>query len=271
MSLPAAKVTSLWRYPVKSMLGEMLKTAEVTRRGLSGDRPYAVVDVATGKVASAKSPRKWARLFEFRASLAPESEGTNGHALRISLPNGTTVSVGRDDIDGLLSKELGCKVSLRSAASGGMAHTYEYDQAEEGAAQDAPVTEESMPDGTFFDEAVIHILTTATLRQLKDSHPEGRFAVERFRPNIVLNLADDQEGFVEEGWVGRTLRLGNEVRLRVTKPCLRCVMVNLRQETLPKDPDVLRTVARRNGGRAGVYAKVLRGGHVSIDDEVALD
>ena len=62
-------VVSLWRYPVKSMLGEELNAAEVTQRGLLGDRSYALVDSSDGKVASAKNPRKWPRLFDFRAAL----------------------------------------------------------------------------------------------------------------------------------------------------------------------------------------------------------
>src|SRR5260370_5147269 len=63
-------IVSLWRYPVKSMLGEELNAAEVTKRGLLGDRAYALVDGSDGKVASAKNPRKWPRLFDCRAALA---------------------------------------------------------------------------------------------------------------------------------------------------------------------------------------------------------
>src|ERR1700760_4593845 len=62
-------VVSLWRYPVKSMLGEELNAAEVTKHGLSGDRAYALVDSSDGKIASAKNPGKWPRLFDFRAAL----------------------------------------------------------------------------------------------------------------------------------------------------------------------------------------------------------
>ncbi|HEY6885732.1 MAG TPA: MOSC N-terminal beta barrel domain-containing protein, partial [Nitrososphaeraceae archaeon] len=60
-------VVSLWRYPVKSMMGEELNSSHVTERGLVGDRTYAVVDKQTGKVASAKNPRKWGKLFDFRS------------------------------------------------------------------------------------------------------------------------------------------------------------------------------------------------------------
>ena len=62
------RVVSLWRYPVKSMMGEELNEAEVTERGLLGDRAYALIDSSDGKAATAKNPRKWPRLFDFRAS-----------------------------------------------------------------------------------------------------------------------------------------------------------------------------------------------------------
>ncbi len=64
----AGTVVSLWRYPVKSMLGEELNSSYVTERGLIGDRAYALIDQKTGKVASAKNPRKWGKLFDFRAA-----------------------------------------------------------------------------------------------------------------------------------------------------------------------------------------------------------
>src|SRR6266542_2418501 len=92
---PAAlgSVVSLWRYPVKSMMGEELNASAVTERGLLGDRAYALVDGADGKVASAKNPRKWPQLFDFRASFieAPRG-GVKLPPVRITLPDGTIVT-----------------------------------------------------------------------------------------------------------------------------------------------------------------------------------
>jgi uncharacterized protein YcbX len=67
-SLQVGSVAALWRYPVKSMMGEELNCCEVTGRGLLGDRQFAVVDRATGKVGGAKNPRKWGNFFDFRAA-----------------------------------------------------------------------------------------------------------------------------------------------------------------------------------------------------------
>ena len=78
------------------------------------------------------------------------------------------------------------------------------------------------------------------------------------------------EGFAEDGWNGRTLALG-DVRLRVEGPCPRCVMTTLAQGSLPRDPEVLRTVVREHGGDVGVYASVLRGGRARRGDVVTLD
>jgi len=86
---PVGSVVSLWRYPVKSMMGEELNASYVSDRGLLGDRAYALVDQITGKVASAKNPRKWGRLFDFRASFVdPPKIGGKIPAVRITLPDG---------------------------------------------------------------------------------------------------------------------------------------------------------------------------------------
>jgi len=82
-------VVSLWRYPVKSMMGEELNAVEVTDRGLLGDRAYALRDPSNGKVVSAKHPRKWAKLFDFRAAFAESPRaGEKIPPVRITLPNG---------------------------------------------------------------------------------------------------------------------------------------------------------------------------------------
>jgi uncharacterized protein YcbX len=249
------------------MLGERLEEVEVTAAGLFGDRRYAVMDVATGRVASAKSPRKWGGLFRLRAALTAGPEESGGPAVCITLPDGGVVNSRQEEIERFLSRELGREVSLRGATAGGPGTTYEYDQSEE---DRETVSEEVMPDGTFFDEAVVHLLTTATLSWLRHLYPQGDFDVRRFRPNVVIETDDGFDGFVEQAWIGRTLKVGHEVSLKVTGSCSRCVMVNLPQPGLPKDPGILKTVAGHNGGDTGVYARVLEGGRVRTGDRVSL-
>src|SRR5437763_9560265 len=87
----------------------------------------------------------------------------------------------------------------------------------------------TLPEGTFFDVAMVHLLTTATLDRLRALYPQGRFEVRRFRPNIVVQLASGEAGFAENAWVGHTLAIGTAVRLNVISPCGRCVMTTLAQ------------------------------------------
>src|SRR6476660_6871947 len=108
-------VVSLWRYPVKSMMGEELNASEVTDRGLLGDRAYAVVDSADGKAASAKNPRKWPNLFDFRATLAEPDTATTIAPVRIALPDGTFVKSDQNDLNEILSKALDREVTLQTA------------------------------------------------------------------------------------------------------------------------------------------------------------
>ena len=124
------------------------------------------------------------------------------------------------------------------------------------------VTDFSFPEGTFFDCALVHLVTTATLDRLRELYPQGRFEVRRFRPNIVVETARGAKDFVENAWIGQTLTLANAVRLGITGPCARCVMTTLPQGDLPKDAGILRAAAQHNRANIGVYASILRGGKI---------
>ncbi|MBI3743976.1 MAG: MOSC domain-containing protein [Chloroflexi bacterium] len=264
-------VVSLWRYPVKSMMGEELNVVAVTERGLLGDRAYALVDRSDGKVASAKNPRKWPTLFDFRSAFAqPPRTGEKLPPVRITLPDGTLVGSEQSDRDQILSQALGRQVALEARAPEAPS-LEEYWPDIEGLAHRETVTDESTLAGTFFDLAVLHLLTTATLDRLRELYPQGRFEARRFRPNIVVEAASGEKSFVENTWIGRTLAIGDEVRLRITGPCPRCVMTTLPQGDLPKDPGVLRTAAQHNGVNVGVYAEVVRGGTIHRRDPIRLE
>ena len=112
-----------------------------------------------------------------------------------------------------------------------------------------------MPAGMFFDLATIHVLTTATINRLRELYPQGRFEVRRFRPNIVVRPDNDDAQFVETSWVGRELRIGDDVVLEITDHCPRRVMTTLPQGDLPKDSGILRTAARHNEVHIGVLCR----------------
>lgn len=266
-------VVALWRYPVKSMMGEELNASEVTQRGLLGDRSYGLLDSAEGKVASAKNPRKWPRLFDFRAALAEVPASAGRVPVRITLPDGTIVSSEQPDIDNALSRALKREVTLRAAASkvSQAATAEEYWPDMEGLDHRDTVTEFALPEGTFFDSAVVHLLTTSTLERLSELYPQGRFEVRRFRPNIVVETANGGKQFVENAWIGHTLAIGDTIQLSITGPCPRCVMTTLPQGDLPKDAAILRTAAQNNKANVGVYASVRRAGTVRRGDAVRLE
>lgn len=221
---PLGSVVALWRYPVKSMMGEDLNAVDVTARGLLGDRVYAIVDPETGKVASAKHPKKWPHMFDCRAAFVePPRGGEPLPPVRVSLPQGPSIRSDEAGFAETLEAMLGRGGVLQSVAPEEPV-LEEYWPDIEGLALRETVTEEAMPKGTFFDLGTVHLLTTATINRLRELYPAGRFEVRRFRPNIVVATAEGEPGFVENDWVGHTLAIGDTIRLRVTEPCPRCVM-----------------------------------------------
>jgi uncharacterized protein len=264
-------VVSLWRYPVKSMIGEELPASDVTERGLLGDRAYALVDVETGKVVSAKNPRRWANLFDFRAALVnPPQPPESIPAARITFPDGTMATTDDADAEACLSTKLGRPVRLASSVPEGPRIEGYWPDYEWLSSPDQ-VFEVKLPPGTFFDSAVVHIVTMATLDRLRSISPQSRFDVARFRPNIVIQTTEENDGFVENDWVGRSLAIGSDLRLAISDPCPRCVMTTLPQGDLPKDPNVLRTIVQHNYGNVGVLATVTKGGRVARGDTVTLE
>ena len=216
-------------------------------------------------VVSAKEPRKWGAMFGFRAAY---SEAVGESALppaRITFPDGEVVVSDSPSLNQALSGVLGREVVFEASAPSAPT-LEEYWPPIEGLDHQDTVTDEAMPEGTFFDAATVHLLTTSTIDRLRELYPPGRFEVRRFRPNVVVDAGD--AGFVENDWVGRELAFGDEVLLRVLKPCPRCVMTTLPQFDLPKDPGILCTAAKHNSANVGVYASVVRGGTVTRGDEL---
>jgi uncharacterized protein len=265
------RVAEMWRYPVKSMMGEEIDCAYVTGHGMLGDRAYALIDRATGKVASAKNPRKWPGLFGFKAAYcAPPSACDEIPPVMIALPDGGSFRSDSPGLDCALTSVLDREVSLtRGAPEKVMLEEYWPDM-DDLAHRDA-VTDEAMPPATFFDCAPMHLLTRATLAKLSALYPDGSFVVRRFRPNFVIATDSGAVSFAEQSWVGRTITIGPEVRLKITIGTGRCVMTTLPQGDLPRDLGILKTAVQHNGGQVGVYATVVRGGTVRSSDEVRLE
>ena len=186
-------VASLHRYPVKSMMGEELNATRVGTRGFQGDRAFAIADAETGKIASAKNPSKWPTLFNFRAVFTEPLNGDGLPPVRITFPDGSTVSTEDQNIARRLSSGLGKPVRfLKGATTAGTLEEYWPDI--DGLARRDVVTDEAMPVETFFDLGMIHLITTATLDSFRGLYPEGRFEPRRFRPNLVIQTAPRFQG-----------------------------------------------------------------------------
>jgi uncharacterized protein len=179
-------VVALRRYPVKSMMGEELNACEVTDRGLLGDRRFAVVADLPGRSGAAKNPRKSGNFFDFRAAYA-DAPKTGARISRSGSrsPDGTEVTSWQPDLEQILSGAFGWDVAFEEARPGQMpwgATAEEYWPDIAGLDYRDSVTDFQMPAGTFFDIAVVHLLTTATINRLRALYPDGRFEVRRFRP-----------------------------------------------------------------------------------------
>ena len=267
----AGMVGALWRYPVKSMAGEKVAGVFVNERGVWGDRAYALVDRATGKLASAKNPRKWQTLFDCRAHFVRTPEPTEPlPPAVITLPDGGCMMTDDALAAVRLTQVLGREVMI---ANGGcdQPSLEEYWPDVESLAHRDVVTDESIMPNSFFDGAPMHLLTTATLAALATHHRTGYFDARRFRPNIVIDTGESEPpSFKENEWIGRTLALGSEVLLKIERVTGRCVMTTLAQGELPRDLGILRAAAQHNGANVGVYATVLRGGAIREADAAIL-
>ena len=270
-------VTTLRRYPVKSMLGEDIDAGDVTRQGLARDRRLAVVSRRTGKVASAKYPRLWRGLLTLSAQA---QEG----AVRITLPDAKAVWSTDADVDEILSDLLNEPVTLTSTPPPGASLDRAVPEAVLRAGVRAQVPARIVeigagaPPGTFVDFAPLHLLTSSTLDRIAELSPYRTSHLVRYRPNIVIG--GEADGFTENDWLDRDLRIGDDLVLRVIARTPRCAVPTLAHGDLPRDAEALRVLARHNRLTpladadpepcAGVYAEVLHPGRVRTGDPVRL-
>jgi len=286
------EISEVWRFPVKSMLGQQLERVAVTATGVLGDRAWAVVDASDGKVASAKNPRKWRALLACRAEFLDDpTEEAPAPDVRITFPDGVVVTSADAGVHDSLSEYLGRPVTLTSRVPEtpifeetwpdveGIAPAEVIESTRARFDEDESVSDLSLAmaaPGSFLDLAPIHLVTTASLAEFGRRQPDSEFAIARFRPNFVIE--DAGEGFVENAWVGANVRLG-AATVNVLMPTMRCVMTTMAQGDLPEDRGVLRAASTHNRveiaglGKwacVGVYAGVVTPGVVVTGDAVAV-
>lgn len=225
------RVVQLHRYPVKSLGGERPEQVALERRGVVGDRLWALYDV-DGRFGSGKTSRRFRRmpgLLELRAAY-------DGDVPVVTFPDGRSLRGTDPEVHEALSAHVGRPVTL--TREGTVAHA---------------------------DEGPLHLVTTASLRAASSGAPVD---ARRTRANLVLDTPGDV-GFAEDRWVGRRLRVGT-AELALAAPMPRCVMVGMAQDGLPDDRAVLRDLLRRHDGYLGLVADVLVPGVVRTGDEARL-
>jgi hypothetical protein len=243
------------------MQGMQVRSVQINPTGIDGDRKWALIDVESGHVMSAK--RTAALLF------AHASDSS------VTLADGVQVAFDAEDVDAVLSRWLDREVTLRSAeTSDQLVYEMTFDPPDD----TAEAFEIPVPPGTFLDLGPVHLVTTATLDGCARGRPDLEWDVRRFRPNLLLDVSGPP--FVEDAWAGRRVQLGTVV-LEISQPTVRCALP-LRAQP-PVDPDgvglprqaelfkALESLNTEHPNHLGVYADVVVAGEVSVGDVVQLD
>ena len=272
-------VQALWRYPLKSALGERLGVAALAETGIVGDRAFALRDHETGRIASAKRPKLWRALLD----LAAAYDDAAGR-LVVTFPDGRRLDSLSDAIDDALSGHVGRPVSLLAERR----ETFELERArpDEVLARgiDADVAAEvrilgrAAPGSRFHDFAPVHILLAPSLRRIAEVAGRPDPEAVRYRANLLVS-GEGLDPFAENDWIGRRLRVGDAL-LEIVGPTARCAIPILAHgRDVASDPAILRAIDRENRVEVeagalpclGVYARVLRAGPAAHGDPCDLE
>ncbi|AQT79998.1 sulfurase [Mycolicibacterium litorale] len=289
--IPAGRITSIWRYPVKSMLGERLPEAQIGELGLHADRTWAVRDTETDVTTSAK---RLPGLLWCTARYAqnPPPEAGPGHApeVIIGFPDGTEVSSSDPAVHQQLSRYLDHSVELRALPPIDQREQYRAPMATKtdlraifGLDDDEPLPDLSMfpvrklaeisryatPVGSYVDAYPVHIVTEQSLATMAGLAPGSDFDIRRFRPTIVVD-SPSESAHPEWDWCGGTVH-APDAELQPLIPTIRCVMPSHEQPELKRDREITRTIAAHSRRCLGVYGNVIRSGRIAEGDVLQLD
>lgn len=285
-------ISEIWRYPVKSMGGERLSTAEVGIKGIYGDRGWAVRDEKAGAIRSA---RYIPRLLLCSASYLPDTDAGLVPHVAITLPDGSTVNSDDSQVNKRLSDAMGRELTLWPLKP---EHEIEHlrqgpDALETGSMESeirmlfGLMPEEPLPDmrrlpahlmrelselgaprGTYFDAFPIDVLTTSSIRHLQQHLPDENLDVRRFRPNILVDDGGMSDALREREWVGHSLSVGPVV-LEAIMECPRCTIIAAKQTGgIERNSNITRTIVREMQQLMSVYCNVQKAGTVAVGDRV---
>lgn len=281
------KISSIWSYPVKSLVGVTVDSCALSILGIVGDRVFAVRDREHGGIRGAKKIGKLMQL-----SARPVTESVHDHrpgVVDIEFPDGTTERSNSADIDSRLSDFLGVQVHLESLPAaddldhfrrggGGNPDIIAELRSVFGRDDNEPLPDLSQfppeiiefesPPGTYYDCWPLMVMSTSALRSLAHAVPDSVVDIKRFRPSFVVDTGD-VSGHPEFGWTGRRARIGSS-EIEFLGPCPRCVMVTRAVgTTIPEDRALLRHIVRDLDQNVGVYARVVTPGVVAVGDSMS--
>ena len=279
------KVDSIFRYPVKSMMGEKIEETCVTPNGVLGDRVWAVRDEVRGGIRGAK---KIPQLMQLSAACIVEPTGYGSDPAAVTLADGEVIRTDDQNINARLSQALDHRVTIWPIMPKEQLDHYrrgapDSDDLETelrqvfGRTTDEPLPDLSIfppeileyesPPGTYFDAFPLLILSKRSLAAMNQRQPASIFDRKRFRPNLLIEDFNSVGDFPEEAWEGFRLKVGSVV-LKAEVVCPRCVVTTHGFEKLPKDPSIMRALVKENNGNLGLYASVEEPGKISAGDKI---
>ena len=277
------RVDQIWSYPVKSMVGGTVASAEVSMLGIVGDRRWAVRDLERGGIRGAK---QMGGLMTLAAREVPGYTGDTGD-VEIDFPDGRRLTSKSPDIDEALSAHLGHPVRLEALRPADDLDHYrrgapanddfmvelrnifgreESEPLPDFSVFPPEVVEFESPPGTYHDCWPLMIMSTTALESMRSALPDSIIDVRRFRPSVVIDTPG-ATGHPEFAWAGRTARLGDAI-IAFESPCPRCVMVTREVADLPADRSILRHIVRDLDQNVGIYARVVEPGTFATGDEL---
>ena len=279
-------VSQLWRYPVKSMIGEQMESVDVSSTGVAGDRMWATRDLERGGIRGAK---KIPLLLQCESQLLGD-----GH-VEITMPNGAVTTSRAGDANDVLSNALGHRVELEALRPAADSEHFRRgapdldDPMQElrnlfGRIDDEPIpnlgafprdlmvtlAEYESPPGTYYDMFPLMLMSEQSITHLQHALPNSSIDVRRFRPSIVIDSPLDRgdDPLPELSWVDRTATIGSAT-IEFVIACPRCVMVTRAiDDSVGEDRAVLRYVVRELNQDVGVYANIIEPGTISEGDEL---
>jgi uncharacterized protein YcbX len=277
------RVDQIWSYPVKSMVGGTVASAEVSMLGIVGDRRWAVRDLERGGIRGAK---QMGGLMTLAAREVPGDTDDTGD-VEIDFPDGRRLTSKSPDIDEALSAHLGHPVRLEALRPADDLDHYrrgapanddfmvelrnifgreESEPLPDFSVFPPEVVEFESPPGTYHDCWPLMIMSTTALESMRSALPDSIIDVRRFRPSVVIDTPG-AIGHPEFAWAGRTARLG-DATIAFESPCPRCVMVTREVADLPADRSILRHIVRDLDQNVGIYARVVEPGSFATGDEL---